>query len=125
MMAARVFRLGRKGWLERNFAELKRLEAQNPKYLQVRRYRGRPDTYDIRIKGRGKFRRYKLHLRCTWPTPSIPPKFILVNRREIASANHPHITEIYACLKVPWTPNMSLASIVETIKEVWWNPKEL
>jgi len=121
-MATRIIRTGKQGWLEKNYEDLKRLEVQSQGYVQV--YKHKVDSFDVIILGKGRYKRFKLHLRCTWSKPSIPPNFNLVNKAELTSTGHPHLTTIHGCLKVPWTPNTSLTSIVEAIKEVWWHPKD-
>jgi|YelNatPaOPRAMG01_1025707.scaffolds.fasta_scaffold07961_5 hypothetical protein len=117
-MAFRVIK-SRQGWLEKNWAELKALEKSNSGYIQVYR---RSDSFDIIIHGKGQYKKYKLHLRCSWKKPSIPPQFMLLNKDEIEKANHPHLKSVYSCLKIPWTPNTSLAFIIDAIKNVWWHP---
>ncbi|MEM2741983.1 MAG: hypothetical protein QXD95_07540 [Nitrososphaeria archaeon] len=110
----------RQGWLDKNWSDLKELEKKNSGYIQV--HRRQSDTFDIVIYGKGKFKRYKLHLRCYWKKPSIPPKFMLVNKDEINNTDHPHLTSLYGCLKIPWTPNTPLSLIVDAVKNVWWHP---
>jgi len=118
-MAFRVVK-NRQGWLEKNWTELKELEKCNNGYIQV--YRRQNDSFDIIIYGKGKYKRYKLHLRCSWKKPSIPPQFVLINKDEIEKTNHPHLTSLYSCLKIPWTPNTPLSFIIDAIKNVWWRP---
>jgi len=121
-MSVVQIRKGYEGWLQRNYKDLKTLEAQHRGDIVVTASKNK-GNYRITIRGKGRFRNHKLELACYWPIPATPPTFQLLNTTELAQANHPHIRDIYWCLKAPWTPKKPLSAVVRDILKVWWTPK--
>jgi len=98
---------------------LKNMEAVKKRKVKIKRIRS--NVFDIIARGRGRFASKKIHLRCIMDGPSFPPKFRIVNAKELK--DHPHLNDVYACLKVPWSPSSPLYEVVEAILKVWWYPK--
>jgi ubiquitin-protein ligase len=112
---------GQQGWLEAKNLELQELMKQNPGYVKIM---NEQELYSFRIiiRGKGKYENHKLEIRCRCPTPAQPPKFELLNESEIASLGHPHIKDVYICLKAAWSPSQPISTPIRAIMQAWWNP---
>ena len=114
-------RLGRQGWLESNYQDLARFQAQNSGKIQIAPARDLK-SFNIIIAGINRFQGHYLNILCFYPHPGQPPRFELVNAAEIGRLNHAHIKDIYVCLKAPWTPNTPLSAPLRAICKAWWRP---
>jgi len=114
-------KLGRQGWLESNYRDLQRFQNQHPHHIQIAPEKGLK-AFKVTIAGIEHYQGHHLTLRCLYPSPGQPPQFELLNAAEIGRLNHPHIKDVYVCLKSPWTPNTPLSATLRPICQAWWRP---
>jgi len=114
-------RRGKQGWLEANHRDLKKFQKENRGKIQIKPENDLTE-FNIRVAGTGRYQGHYLKIRCLYPLPGQPPRFDFLNAAEIGRLNHPHIKQIYVCLRAPWTPKTPLSVPMRAICQAWWRP---
>jgi len=118
-MASEITYEGRKGWLRQNYETVKSVVSKYPHLISFS-HSADYSQFTFRIRGQGRFSGSQLIISSYQPYPGLPPKFELLNKSEIGRLKHHHITEVYWCLKAPWTPNTPISVPLRAILHAWW-----
>jgi len=118
-MAYSIENRGYKGWLERNYKDIMNFQRKYARLVTVVPRKGGKE-FKVTARGRGRFASGRLCFVCSYPNPGQPPT--LENISISGAGDHPHINDLYFCVKAAWTPASPITVSLEAAMAAWWYP---